>query len=175
MFVRDRVCASGCIRPITCVKIYGADVTKEFSGSPRDGLERFWRNVFAGVAAVRFHRPTAGLGLSDVARAHIRSMRMLTDELSVWSCEPHNDLLSDRATNSSYCLADPGRVYAVCFLDGGKVQLNCSGARGDLAVRWLNVGESSWSAPQPARGPKLGLQAPGAGFWAALIQPEGMP
>ena len=172
MFVRDRLQASDTIRPVTCVKIYGADASKEFSGTPRDGLERFWRNVFAGVAAVRFHRPTAGLGLSEVAQAHIRSMRMLTDELDVWSCEPHNDLLSDRATNSCYCLADPGCVYAVCFLDGGQVRLDCSAAQGELAVRWLDVGASSWSAPETARGATLDLQAPGEGFWAVLIQPH---
>jgi hypothetical protein len=169
-FVRERLLASGTVRPVTCVKVYGADVTRQFSGSPQDGLERFWRNVFAGVSAVRFHRPTAGLGLTPPAQAHIRAMRMLTDEFDVWTCGPHNNLLSGRATNSSFCLADPGHVYAVCFLDGGSVQLDCSAVKGDVSVRWLNVAECNWLPPQHTPAAVLDLRAPGAGFWATLVQ-----
>src|SRR5690606_29012265 len=40
-------------RPINNTKVYGGTGTY---GTIHDGQERFWRNAFAGVASVRFHR-----------------------------------------------------------------------------------------------------------------------
>ena len=45
-------------RPVNHTKIYGSGNTSWGSGSPEDGVERFWRNLIGGSAAVRFHRPT---------------------------------------------------------------------------------------------------------------------
>lgn len=61
------------------------------------------------MASARFHRPDSGLGLGEKAQANIRSMRRLTDKMDVFTCGPHNDLLSDRKPNEAYCLAKPGR------------------------------------------------------------------
>jgi len=167
-WVRERIIASGRIRPINCVKCYGADPW--WTGGPQDALERFWRNIAGGFAAHRFHRPPAGLGLSPPAQTHIRSMRMLTDQMDVFRCEPHNELLADRDENEAYCLADPGREYAVCFLDGGQVRLDCSAVGTEAMVRWLDVANSAWREPQAVKpDAALPLIAPEAGFWAALL------
>ena len=47
-------------RPMNNVKTYGAD-TGHF-GTTKDGIERFWRSIFAGCASTRFHRPASGIG-----------------------------------------------------------------------------------------------------------------
>ncbi|MGD2174530.1 MAG: hypothetical protein PVJ27_03930, partial [Candidatus Brocadiaceae bacterium] len=171
LYVRDRIAESGVIRPITCVKMYGGDPETPFSGEAVHGEERFWRNVFAGVSAVRFHRPKTGLGLSRLAQTHIRSMRMLTAEMDLLNCEPHNDLLAERTEDAAYCLARSGAEYAVCFMDGGEVVLDCSEVAGEVSVRWLDVRRSAWG-PEQAMGAagRLPLRAPGGGFRVALVK-----
>ncbi|MCP4592260.1 MAG: hypothetical protein GY842_16120, partial [bacterium] len=71
-------------RPLNSVKIYGADTGRY--GNNRDAMERFWRNILGGLASARFHRPDAGLGLSEPVQANIKSLRMLTDKMNVFTC-----------------------------------------------------------------------------------------
>ena len=107
----------------------------------------------------------------DAARVHIKSLRMLTDAMNVFACEPRNDLLSDRQPNEAYCLAEPGRQYAVYFPDGGAVTLDVSAAQGPLEVRWLDISRSAWQKPQTTQGGgTLELQTPGKGQWAVLVE-----
>ena len=40
---------------------------------------------------------------------------MLLNEIDVFTCTPHNDLLSNRQENEAYCLANPGTEYVVYF------------------------------------------------------------
>jgi hypothetical protein len=130
--------------------------------------------VFAGVSAARFHRPPSGLELSELAQAHIRSMRMLTDELDVFTCSPHPELIHDDIGwgSEAYCLADPGRAYTVCFPSGGATRLDCSAAGGEVAVRWLDVRASSWAhEDRLPSGRNTWLTAPSGAFWAALVSP----
>jgi len=171
------------IRPLNYVKIYGSDEPHDASspnarlgvgglyGQTRDGLERFWRGVFGGLAAVRFHRPPAGLGLAPVAQAHIRSMRMLTDAMDVFSCEPHNDLLSYRKENGAFAFANPGAEYAVFFPHGEAVNIDLECDGGPLTARWLDVEKSEWAREQKLEpGRKRALIPPGERYWAVLIQ-----
>jgi len=170
LIVRQRVLDSGRVRPMNAVKCYGAE--ERGGGPPVEGPQRGWRNLFAGLASHRFHRPPHGIGLSPLAQAHLRSMRMLSDELDILHCEPHNDLLGERAENEAYCLANPGKEYAVCFMDGGEVTLDCSGVPGQVTVRWLDVMQSAWrEAPSVPAGSAVRLSAPGDGIWAALVRP----
>ncbi|MBE0537687.1 MAG: hypothetical protein IH624_18640 [Phycisphaerae bacterium] len=157
-------------RPINNTKIYGADSGAVWTGTTRNAQEKFWRNIIGGSASSRFHRPPSGLGLSDAAQAHIKSLRMLTDAINVVACEPNNDLLSERSANEAYCLAEPGKQYAVYFPDGGAVRLDTSAARGAIHVRWLDIAGSAWQEPQTVQsGHILDLQAPGRGHWAVLV------
>ncbi|NLF38460.1 hypothetical protein GX586_03385 [bacterium] len=170
---RELIRATGMIRPMNCVKTYGANTGRY--GTNRDGQERFWRSAFGGVAATRFHRPTSGLGLSPIAQAHIKSLRMCTDALGIFTCVPHLDLVDSRSPNEAYCTADPGRIYGMFFPDGGDVQLDVSAAGdGSLIVRWMDILKSGWLEPvsaQSAHG-RLRLVTPRSdGYWAALISP----
>ena len=167
-----KVREEGRIWPVHCDKMYGGDEVTEYSGTRRDGLERFWRNLFAGFAGCRFHRPPSGLGLDPEAQAHLRSMRQLTDALDVFTCEPHPELLSDRQENTAFCLADPGRAYAVVFVNRGSCSLDISVMTGKaLQIRWLDIASSQWSEPEaliPVTG-SLFLQPPSSGFQVVLI------
>jgi len=156
------------VRPLNNTKIYGAD-TGRF-GNGRDAMERFWRNIFGGLASARFHRPDSGLGLGDKAQANLKSMRMLTDKMNVFTCAPHNDLLSQRESNEAYCLAHPGKEYAVYFTNGGEVTLDTSALRKPATVRWLDIMKSKWHKPRRADGgSKLQLKCPAKGYWAVLV------
>ncbi len=166
---RQRVRISDNVRPLNNVKIYGAD-TGRF-GNDRDGMERFWRNIFGGLASARFHRPDSGLGLGTKAQANIRSMRLLTNNMDIFTCVPHNDLLSDRKSNEAYCMVNPGVEYAVYFPDGGEVTLDISKLKKQPSVRWLDIMKSRWlDAQHPERKGKLTLQCPSQGYWAVLIK-----
>ena len=167
---RQRTRIANNVRPLNNVKIYGCDEYGRF-GSDRDGMERFWRNIFGGLASARFHRPTAGLGLNKKAQANIRSMRMLTDKMHIFDCAPHNELLSDRESNEAYCSANPRRVYAVYFPNGGQVTLDISRLKKTATIRWLEIMKSRWVHPQRVeRKNKLTLRCPSKEYWAVLVQ-----
>ncbi len=161
------------IRPINNIKIYGADSGR--FGSTRDGLERFWRNVFGGFASARFHRPNSGVGLSEIAQAHLKSMRTITDEMDIFMCKPHNDLLSNREENEAYTTANPGKEYAVYFPKGGSVDLNLSAGKSTdtktVSIRWLNIRKSEWKKQEEIPfSDSITLTAPTEAHWAVLIQ-----
>lgn len=156
-------------RPLTNVKIYGADGGR--FGDTRDGIERFWRNIFGGHAATRFHRPPSGIGLTERAQRMIRSAREVTDAFNLFATEPRNDLLGEREENEAYCLAEPGKQYAVYFPNGGEVTLNFSDARGALTLRWYDIDGGRWLAEEKVEAERaIALKTPGAGQWAAVIK-----
>jgi hypothetical protein len=155
-------------RPMNSVKIYGADTGRY--GTDRDGMERFWRNVFGGVAAARFHRPASGLGLNEKAQANLRSMRSLMDRVPFYQCGPHLELLADRDANEAYCFARPGSVYAVYFPQGGEVSLDASAAHGEGKLEWLEILASRWMESEMVPGGgNIPLRCPGDGTWAAVV------
>ena len=156
-------------RPLNNVKIYGADGGR--FGDSRDGVERFWRNIFAGLASARFHRPDSGLGLSPRAQQMLRGARAVTAEIDVFSCRPQSDLLGDRQPNEAFCLADPPKEFAVYFPRGGQVTLDTGRARRELAVRWYEIDKGRWRPAQSsAGGGKLSLKAPDKGQWAVVVK-----
>ncbi len=175
--LKQRLAAKGRVCPINSVKIYGANSGRY--GSTRDAQERFWRNILGGLASSRFHRPPAGIGLSGIAQAHIRSMRMLSQHADLFRCEPHNDLLQNRSWNEAYCAAVPGEIYIVFFTDGGDVLLDVSATAGHgLSVRWLDIRRSEWTPDQqsvavsPDAESLLRLVTPREeGYWCALVTP----
>ena len=167
---------SGLAEQIDNVKIYGGEIGR-WTTSVEEGTQRFWRNVFGGCASSRFHRPGPShhyfaIGLSELAQAHIRSMRMLTGRIDAFTCEPRNELLAERVSNEAYCLAQPGKEYAVYFPAGGEVVLDASAARGRLELRWLDILQSTWRPPQQVHADAQGrirLKPPGEGPWAAWL------
>ena len=101
-------------------------------------------------------------------------MRMLTDDLHIFDCEPHNELLGNRSWNEAFCTAHPGEKYAVFFPDGGDVLLDVT-AMGDhqLTIRWLDIRASRWSEPVQVEADQGGLrlQTPQEeGYWAVIVR-----
>jgi hypothetical protein len=171
--VREHVAKSGKIRPINSVKIYGANTGSY--GTSRDAQERFWRNIVGGLATTRFHRPPAGLGLSEIAQSHIQAGRTVTSGIDIFTCEPHNDLVSGRSYNEAYCTANPGVEYVIFFPDGGDVVLDVSDAKGkSLSIRWMDIRASSWAwdyKPVEAQDGVLRIATPTEdGYWTAVIK-----
>jgi hypothetical protein len=176
-FVRNRI--AGHPRPINNTKIYGSD---EFELSryhqrvyQRRGTaaaeNSFWLNIIGGCASARFHRPPAGIGLSKKTQANIRGMRLITDKMNIFTCEPRNDLLSDRKSNEAYCLANPGAEYAIYFPDGGEVTLDISAMTKPITIRWLDIMKSKWSGRKGIKGKsKITLTCPSQSYWAVLVR-----
>jgi hypothetical protein len=166
-WVRSRLASRP--RPINTVKTYGADTGRY--GNDRDGLERWWRHLIGGAAAVRFHRPDSGLGFSAKAEASIRAARKLAGEVDFWTTAPGQQWLREREANEAYLSADPGRVYALYFPNGGSVELDLRAGSGAFQIRWMNVGTGDWAGRGTIEGGEWRLiKAPGTGHWVALIQ-----
>ena len=150
-YIADRV------RPINTVKTYGADGGR--FGNSRDGVERWWRHLIGGAAAVRFHRPDAGLGLSVEVVASLMAARKLVSLIKPWDVEAANELLSDREPNEAYLAAAPGAAYALYFTDGGSLRVDLTD--NDYQVHWATIAgrtrlaSQSLRADGPARALKL--------------------
>lgn len=159
-------------KPITSVKIYGADgapAPVDFWGTTQDAKERFWRNIIGGVSAVRFHRPRWGIGLNEDAQAHVKSAAMFANRMDIFNAEPRLDLLENREPGSAWLLANPGVQYGVYFPAGGSADL-VVGENFEGVVEWLDIGNSLWQPGETEYTTnRLRLQAPGSGHWIAVI------
>ena len=170
----ERLRRANHLRPVNNVKTYGADGGRH-GGDTNEAIAKFIRSALFGSAAVRFHRPPSGIGLSDAAQAVIRSVRDLSDRMEWFDGAPHDDLLGEREENEAYCRALPGREYAVYFPDGGRVTLDLGGLDGDASLIWRRVLESGWSEPRAVQGGSgLPLEPPGPGHWIALVKEGGI-
>lgn len=143
--------------PMNNVKIYGSGIGANYSaGTQQEAIARFWRNIFAGSASSRFHRPEGGwgIGLGPAAQTNINAMAMLLERFDIFSASPHNDLLSsyvalNAAAMEAYCLADIGDQYAVYFPAGRySIDLDPWMFVDELRVRWLNIDEGTWSSEE---------------------------
>ena len=126
-------------RPINCVKVYGSGETKWGSGTPQDGVERFWRDLFAGCAAVRHHRDGGGVGLQPISKACIRAARQAESLVKFWEVDSHQELFSDCQPDEAYLVAKPGQQYLLYFTQGGSVGLNLKGHRGEFGLTWVDI------------------------------------
>jgi len=160
-------------RPINNVKIYGGPANRSHTATAKQAVRRFWRNVVGGSASSRFHRPDSGIGLTDEAKTHIKSMRLLVAELDIFRCKPDakSKLLTNRDDGEAFLTFVPGKQYAVYFTDGGSVDLDLSGISGSFRMRWLDITGTKWKKTQTVKaGGRLKLTAPGKGQWVGLIQ-----
>jgi hypothetical protein len=155
-------------RPMNNVKVYGRPRPRghaELSLS----LDRYWQNIFGGCASTRFHRPDSGLGLNDIAQKMIRAARAFTDAFDIFHCSPRPDLLSERAENEAYCLADPGHVYALYFPTGGEVVLHTAGGPFDL--HWLDLKTATFGPAKRVGTAAVRLRTPDTSqVWLALLR-----
>ena len=153
-------------RPLNHVKIYSDGETNWGSGTPVDGVERFWRNLIGGAAAVRFHRPGAGIGLNDTAKACIAAARKLETLVKLWEVSANQELLGEREADEAYVAAKVGEAYVVFFADGGEVSLRAPEGS-TFAAKWISVSTGEWGPEERFTGGRLA--APGPGPWVVAI------
>jgi len=137
------------LRLVHMTKIYGNDIAldkKPWSrfkpGDSDNAVEEWWRNLLAGVAGVRFHRPTAGIGLSARARACMAATRKVESKVKFWDVKPRQDLLTRREPDEAYLSADPGNAYILYFTQngGGAVGLALGDYSGvTFELHWINI------------------------------------
>ena len=172
LFVKNHL--SNNPRPINTIKIYGAD-GNTFGDSDQDAIERFWRHLLGGSAAIRFHRPDSGLGLNDKAMACIKTARKIETMVPFWSLQTYSNLLSDLTENMAYVAADIGRSYVVYFPNGGEATLDVSDAEYPLELFWFEIdpvvmGKRNAQFPEfVSRQSQLRLKPPGQGNWVAVL------
>ncbi|MDF1574072.1 MAG: hypothetical protein P1P86_02630 [Bacteroidales bacterium] len=163
---------AGNLRPVNNVKTYGNDLGTH-GGGTQNGIQSFIRSTLFGSAAVRFHRPTSGLGLGDTARAVIHSMRMATSRIDFFHAEPHNELLLQREENEAYCRAVPGKEYLVYFPESGIVELDPGKSESGWEVQQLEILSGKWKKPEvKASETLLILQSPGKHFIFMIQQSQ---
>ena len=158
-------------RPLNTVKTYGVDGGRH--GNTRDGIERWWRHVIGGAATARFHRPTSGLGLSELSIASVKAVRKLESVMKLWDIEPANELLTDRGDNEAYLACNLGKAYALYFTDGGEVGLDLRKVSGRYSLRWIDIRTGQWRGEQPINGKRIvTIKAPGKGHWVAVLSAQ---
>ncbi len=157
-------------RPVTQTKIYSGGETSWGSGTAQDGVERFWRGLLGGSASARFHRPTAGIGINELAQANIRAARKVEELVRFWEIEPQMELLGEREPNEAYLAANPGEAYVLFFCKGGAVTLDLTDHEEQFAGRWIDLTTGEWGDEfELSGGAWRGVPAPGEGPWVAVL------
>lgn len=160
----EKLRKAGKLRPVNNIKTYGNDLGRH-GGGTHNGIQSFIRSTLFGSAAVRFHRPSSGLGLGDTAQSVIHSIRMATDRIDFFNAEPHNELLSEREENEAYCRAVPGKDYLIYFPEAGTVELDVGAAGSGPEVERLEILTGQWSKIEIEKGDDtIMLQSPGKHF-----------
>jgi hypothetical protein len=165
-------------------KIYGNDLalngepwSRFQPGDSENAIEEWWRNLLAGVAGVRFHRPTAGIGLCDLSKNCIRATRKVETKVKLWDVNPRLDLLTDRESDEAYLGANPGNAYILYFTKTGQgsVGLNLDNYPDTtFTIHWVNVDTGNWGTVKPLSGGdnRTITRPDDAAHWVAVIVKE---
>jgi hypothetical protein len=151
-------------RPVNTVKTYGADGGPY--GSDADGLQRWWKHLIGGAAAVRFHRPRSGLGLAPKAVASIRAARKLESLARPWALVPSNERLSTRAPDAAYLTTSTDGAQVLFFPAPGSVVVDLTQVSGPLQARWIAIDSGEWGPTATWNGgAPFEVSTPGEGLW----------
>ena len=158
-------------KPINNSSVVGGQFGAWTSG-PGHGVERFWRNLIAGSASVRFEAEPFGLGLSKRAQMHLKSARLLSSEYNFFTSVPDekSSLILERENDEAYLARNADRDVIVYFTDGGQIVLDFTDFEGTYLLKWLNLEGANWHQESMIEGGGiLELTSPSAGNWVALL------
>lgn len=85
----------------------------------------------------------------------------------------HDGLIGNpKHDNSKSCLAKPDELYLVYLPEGGKTDLDLSGAEGSFSVAWFNPRDAGplTTATDVEAGSRIQLTAPDAEDWLAVLR-----
>jgi predicted alpha-1,2-mannosidase len=157
-------------RPINCTKVYGGPKNRDIFGSVKDGVEKFLRDLMGGCAAVRFHRPTSGNGLSDISQNVIKAVRKVETRIKFWEISPAMEFLGQRSSDEAYLATEPGNKYLIYFPDTGDITLDLSDWDKNFHLQWLDIQEGKWGKTKEIQGGKIvNIVNPNKGDWFAVI------
>jgi hypothetical protein len=157
------------LRPCNNVKVYGNDGGRH--QTTQNGIECFVRNILFGSASSRFHRPTSGQGLNDVAQNVIKGIRLVTDEMDFFNGIPLDQVIVSKDPNEAFCRGIEGKEYLFYFTNGGQVEVNISLTNSEGSLRWMSLDSGKWDLEEViTEGKQVKLSAPDKGNWLALIK-----
>ncbi|MBF6629133.1 MAG: hypothetical protein ITG04_11605 [Proteiniphilum sp.] len=157
-------------RPLNIVKTYGSDNGRH--GSTEQAIERWWLHLLAGAAAVRFHRPESGLGLSEFSISSIKAARKIESLVKLWDLKAESQSLLDSSRNEAYIAYKSDRVYLIFLPDGGSTALHLKEAKANYVVRYINPGTGEWLDKRPQKMSMAGttqFSAPDNNEWLIVI------
>lgn len=162
-------------RPINTTKTYGADGNK-FGHSDQDAIERFWRHLLGGAAAIRFHRPDSGLGINDKAVACIKAARLVTNEVPAWEWVPAMNSLKSNEPNECYAAAtQSGGTIVLFFPKSDKArEVKWNAAKPSSTgwhVTWIDVDQGTIASDEQLSGNEI-VPPKHLGNVAAILQAE---
>ena len=144
--------------------------------------QTLWGNLMAGGAGVEYYFgyqfPQSDLTCEDWrSRDNMwtythHALRFFEEHIPFWNMKNDNSLVSGV---TSYCLTQPGEVYAVYLLNGGNATLDVSGYNNTFNVRWYNPRTGKFAADTYAvmGGSKTSLGLPPSETdqdWLALVE-----
>jgi hypothetical protein len=157
-------------RPVNNTKVYGGNYTSWGSGSNRDGIERFCRNIIGGCAAARHHRPPTGNGLNSLAKTCIYAIRTVEKLVNFWELEVAMHLLTEREDNEAYCTAREGEAYVIYFPGSGTINLDLTQYKSRFSCSWINVTTGRMEQTLALEGGGLQeITTPNSDGWFAVI------
>ena len=177
-YISDKAKKNGLLLHMT--KLYGNDSWEPAPwahwkpGDSDNAIEEWWHNLIAGVAGVRFHRPTSGIGLSNKAKACIAATRKIERKVKFWNVNPKMDLLSERESDEAYLAARPGNEYILYFTHqgGGSVGLDLNEYPDErFTVFWVNIDTGKWGPKEKVEGGRIQIikRPDKSAHWVAAI------
>ena len=137
--LREKAALAGIDRPFVSEKVYGSDESGKSSfGDADEAVRRFWHHLFAGTGVIRFHRPTAGIGLGERAQATLRAVSMLLEAFDLSSSSPRIDL----AVGSGACALRDGEGRTAVYFPQGSSADPADAFHGEAS--WLDLSRARW-------------------------------
>lgn len=158
------------IRPVNNTKVYGGPANRGIFGNEIDGVEKYCRNILAGCASVRFHRPPSGNGLNELTMNVIKSFRIAETELNFWDMKPKMDLLRNRESDEAYVSTTGRGKFLIYFTEKGSVQLDLSDYDQSFEITWIQLEKGDIHSTLIFKGHDWeDIDTPGEGGWLAMI------
>lgn len=153
-------------RPINSVKIYGSDARTHDTNAAH-AVATFCRNLLAGMASSRFHRPPAGLGLCTLSLQCIRTVRKIEGIVPFWRLVP-----GEQPAPGVYPAEAPDGTAVLFFTQGDSVRFVPRNGVRHYEARWYETQTGRMTSGEAkADGNSIRLSPPYARACFAVLIP----